>query len=104
MALTKKQQRARKREFKLRLFLAKIELTEFLGEVVNFLDGLGDLRRLGEDDLDLADPVAPIRVVDDNAHVVLKSSRYSASNFGQWVADLRRTLSRLAKIWSNFGA
>ena len=62
----------KKLNFKLSSFLPKRELTELLGKVVNFLDGLRNSRWLGEDDLDLADPVAPVGVVDNNADVVLK--------------------------------
>ncbi len=49
-----------------------MERTEFLGQILNFFDGLSDLSRIGQDDFDFADPVAPVRVVDHNVDFVLQ--------------------------------
>ena len=49
-----------------------MERTEFLGQILNFFDGLSDLCRIGQDDFDFADPVTPVRVVDHNVDFVLQ--------------------------------
>ncbi len=46
--------------------------TQSFGQLLNFVDSLRDLSRIRQQDLDLSDPVTPIRVVDHDADVVLK--------------------------------
>ena len=53
------------------------ELTELFSQVINFLESLSSLGLVSQDDLDLADSVAPVGVIDNNADVALRLKNHN---------------------------
>ena len=53
------------------------ELTELFSQVINFLESLRSLGLVSQDDLDLADSVAPVGVIDNNADVALRLKNHN---------------------------
>ena len=46
-------------------------------QVINFLESLSSLGLVSQDDLDLADSVAPVGVIDNNADVALRLKNHN---------------------------